>query len=105
MAARDDQAGPEPVRLVVRVRPGASRAKVGGRYGDGELVVAVTQRAVDGKATEACLRAVAGALGVRRSVVHLVTGQTRRSKVVEIDVADRVRADVLRAAVTELLDS
>jgi hypothetical protein len=48
------------------------------------LVVAVTARAADGKATEAALRAVAEAFGVRRGDVSLVTGATSRDKVVDI---------------------
>jgi uncharacterized protein YggU (UPF0235/DUF167 family) len=61
---------------------------VGGAHGDA-LVVKVTARAVAGKATEAALRAVADALGVRRRDVHLVSGATSRDKVVEVagDVA------------------
>lgn len=76
------------VRVAIRVRPGAARAKVGGSYGDA-LVVKVTARAVEGKATEAALRALAEALGVRRRDVHLVSGATSRDKVVEVagDVA------------------
>lgn len=66
------------------MKPGSARARVGGRHGDG-LVVAVSARAVDGKATEAALRAVADAFGVRRRDVSLVTGETSRDKVVEID--------------------
>lgn len=50
-------------------------------------MVAVTARAVDGKATEAALRAVADAFGVRRRQVTLVTGATSRDKVVDIDGA------------------
>jgi len=72
------------VRLAIRVRPGASRAGVGGRYGDAAVVVKVNERAVDGKATEAALRAVAEAFGVRRADVRLVSGATSRDKVVEI---------------------
>ncbi|MFN8158007.1 MAG: DUF167 domain-containing protein [Candidatus Nanopelagicales bacterium] len=95
---------PEPARaaarVAVRVRPGASRTKVGGAYGEGDdarLVVAVTARAVDGAATEAVLRALAEALGVRRRQVALVTGATSRDKLVEIDdppadLASRVSA-------------
>jgi hypothetical protein len=89
---------PGPVRVAVRVRPGAARTAVGGRYGDGgTLVVAVTARAVDGAATEAALRALADALGVRRRAVRLVTGATSRDKVVEVvdppvDLAERIAA-------------
>lgn len=64
------------------MRPGAARARVGGSYGDaGALIVAVTERAVDGRATAAALRAVAAALGVPRSSVTLLTGATSRDKV------------------------
>jgi uncharacterized protein YggU (UPF0235/DUF167 family) len=49
------------------------------------LVVSVTPRATGGKATEAALRAVAAAFGVRRRDVSLVTGATSRDKVLEID--------------------
>ena len=76
----------DALRFEVRVRPGASRTRVGGRHGNA-LVVAVTARAVDGQATEATLRAVAEALGVRRRDVRLVTGVTNRTKVVEISPA------------------
>ncbi|MCL2584735.1 MAG: DUF167 domain-containing protein [Streptosporangiales bacterium] len=76
------------MRVAIRVKPGSSRPKAGGRHGDA-LVVAVSPRAVDGKATEAALKAVADAFGVRRRDVALVTGATSRDKVVEVNaVAD-----------------
>ena len=84
------------MRVAIRVKPGSARPRVGGRHGDA-LVVAVSPRAVDGKATEAALRAVADAFGVRRGDVTLVTGATSRDKVVEID-ADPVEADRRRDA-------
>lgn len=79
------------MRLTVRVRPGASRTSVGGRYGDGTagqepaLVVRVSQRAVEGAATAAVLDAVAAAFGARRADVRLVTGERSRTKVLELD--------------------
>ena len=72
------------MRFEIRVRPGASRTRVGGSHG-GRLVVAVSARAVDGAATEAALAAVAEAFGVRRRAVTLVRGATSRDKVVEIN--------------------
>ena len=80
---------PEPYRFAVRVRPGASSTKVGGRFGDpadpaSPLVVAVSARAVDGAATDAVLRAVAAALVVRPRQVTLVRGRTSRDKLLEI---------------------
>lgn len=69
--------------MTIRVRPGTSRTAVGGAYGDA-LVVRVQERAVDGKATEASLRAVAAALAVPRRAVRLISGPTSRDKVVAV---------------------
>ena len=85
------------MRIAIRVKPGSARTAVGGRRGDA-LVVSVTARAVDGKATEAALRAIAEAFDVRRRDVSLVTGAASRDKVVEIageDVRLAGRRDVL----------
>jgi len=58
--------------------------------------VRVSARAVDGKATEAALAAVAGAFGVRRSAVTLVSGASSRTKIVDIAAGDpRILADLL----------
>jgi uncharacterized protein YggU (UPF0235/DUF167 family) len=75
------------VRIALRVKPGASRTAVGGRY-DGPsgpaLVVAVAARPVEGQANKAVVQAVAAAFGLRRSAVTLVHGATGRDKVVEV---------------------
>lgn len=86
------------IRVPIRVKPGASRTRVGGSFSD-RLVVAVCSQAVDGKATEAALIAVAEAIGVKRRDVSLVTGSTARDKVVEIegDVAE------IRTAIDRLM--
>lgn len=86
--------------MAVRVRPGASRTFVGGEH-DGALVVAVQAPAVDGRATEAALAALADAVGVRRRAVRLVRGRTSRDKVVEIDGSDPP-AEVLAARLAAL---
>jgi len=82
------------VRLTIRVKPGSGRTAVGGRYGDA-LVVRVGARAVDGQATEAALRALADALGVRRAALQLVTGATSRTKVIDVDGDVSARVDAL----------
>jgi uncharacterized protein YggU (UPF0235/DUF167 family) len=69
---------------------------VGGEH-DGGLVVRVHPRAVDGRATEAALAAVADAFGVRRSAVSLVTGATSQTKVVDVDGATEERLRALLA--------
>jgi uncharacterized protein len=86
------------VRVTIRVRPGSTRPGVGGEQA-GALVVRVSAPAVDGRATEAALAAVAAAFGVRREAVTLVTGKTRRTKVVEdADGDPRRLADLLGGA-------
>ncbi|MFL6175201.1 MAG: DUF167 domain-containing protein [Ornithinibacter sp.] len=81
------------MRVTVRVRPGASRTRVAGRWGEQDvLAVSVGARAVDGAATAAVLAAVAEAFGVRPRNVTLVTGERSRTKVLEVDVVDEVAA-------------
>ena len=83
------------MRITIRVRPGSAHPGVGGEH-DGALVVRVSARAVDGKATEAALDALADAFGVRRSAVGLVSGASSRVKIVEIAGGDsRLLADLL----------
>lgn len=85
--------------MLVRVKPGASRDRIGGRY-DGPrgpaLVVAVRAPAAEGKATAAVLVAVSRALGVPRSAVSLAAGATSRDKLLTVqdppaDLVERVR--------------
>lgn len=75
-------------RFAVRVKPGARRGFVGGRW-DGRLgvalVVAVTAPAVDGRANDAVLRALADALGIARRDIRIVSGATSRDKVIEVE--------------------
>ncbi|SER98495.1 DUF167 domain-containing protein [Actinokineospora terrae] len=76
------------MRFAVRVKPGAKREIVGGRWGDGDaVVVAVAAAAVEGKANEAVRQALADAFGVRSRDVVIVAGERGRDKVVEIDPA------------------
>ncbi|MFG1837723.1 DUF167 domain-containing protein [Micromonospora sp. NPDC049175] len=78
----------DTLTVAVRVKPGASSTRVGGRF-DGPhgpaLVIAVHEPAVDGRATEAARRALAAALGVRRSEVALRAGAASRDKLFLVD--------------------
>jgi uncharacterized protein len=83
------------MRVTIRAKPGSARPRVGGEQ-DGALIVRVSARAVDGKATEAALTAVADSFGVCRSAVRLVSGTSSRTKIVDIDAADpRLLASLL----------
>lgn len=90
------------IRVPVRVKPGASRARVGGRFGDDQLIVAVSAPPVDGAANDAVVAAVAKAVGVRPRHVSIVTGHTSRSKIVAIDVPE-AEVNAIRDIVNTLL--
>ncbi|MCM0677804.1 DUF167 domain-containing protein [Micromonospora phytophila] len=80
----------DTVTIAVRVKPGSARARVGGCF-DGPhgpaLVIAVNAPAVDGRATEAARRALAGALGVRPTMVSLRAGAASRDKLFLVEGA------------------
>jgi uncharacterized protein (TIGR00251 family) len=73
----------QPIRLDIRVAPGASRAAVIGRHGNGWKirVVATPER---GRANDAVVEFLASTLGLRRPDVKIVGGTTSRNKTVEL---------------------
>ncbi|MGX6604878.1 DUF167 domain-containing protein [Micromonosporaceae bacterium Da 78-11] len=94
---------PPELSVPVRVRPGAGRTRVGGRYEGPHgpaLIVAVGAPAVDGKATEAVRRALADAFAVRPADVSLRLGATSRDKVFTVSAA----VDEISARLTVLRD-
>ena len=84
------------MRVTIWVRPGSAHPGVGGEH-DGALVVRVSARAVDGRATTAALAAVAEAFGVRQHAVTLVSGATSRMKIVDVPGADLAALERLLA--------
>jgi hypothetical protein len=90
---------PGEVVVAVRVRPGASRTRVGGCHQGARgaaLVVAVTAPATGGRATEAARRALAEALAVRPAAVALHHGATSRDKLFTVPAATAERVRALR---------
>ena len=65
--------------LPVRAQPGARRAGMQGERA-GALKVAVTAPPEDGRANQALIEELRKALGVKRSQVELIGGQTSRDK-------------------------
>ena len=67
--------------IEIRVRPNSSRNKVGGTAGEPpRLVVAVQAPAVDGKANEAVVKALAKAFDIRARDFTIVFGELGRDK-------------------------
>lgn len=90
---------PGGVSLAVQVVPGASRTRVVGAHGTA-LKIAVAAPPEGGKANEEVVRVLAKLLGVRRSDVMLVRGQTQRLKAFQIVGIGEVEA---RAAIDRAL--
>jgi uncharacterized protein (TIGR00251 family) len=67
------------VILPVRAQPGAGRNAVLGEH-QGKLKVAVTQAPEKGKANKAVIEVLAKALGIKRSQVELIAGETSQQK-------------------------
>lgn len=79
-------------RLRLHVVPGARRAGVVGRHGDG-WKVRVTAAPERGAANEAVVRLLADTLGLPRRAVTIVSGHGAREKTVELAGTDRDRAE------------
>jgi uncharacterized protein len=72
-----------PIRLRLRVSPGAARAAVVGRHGDAWKVRAAAPPE-RGRANEAVLELLARTLSLPRASVTLVSGGRSRDKIVEV---------------------
>jgi len=74
---------PGGVRLAVQIQPNAKKTEVVGVLDDA-LKIKLAAQPVEGKANEALVKWLAGALGVSRSAVTLTHGQTNKKKLLEV---------------------
>jgi uncharacterized protein YggU (UPF0235/DUF167 family) len=78
------------MKIFIRAKPGVKKEYIKEttdlfeKNGARHFVVAVNERAVDGKANRAIERAVAEYFGVAPSRVRIVSGQAAKEKTVEI---------------------
>jgi uncharacterized protein len=73
----------DDVILNLHIQPGAKKTEVVGLHGDA-LKIRLAAPPVDGKANEALLAFIAAKVGVGKTAVALVSGQTSRAKRVRI---------------------
>ncbi|MES2402368.1 MAG: DUF167 domain-containing protein [Pseudomonadota bacterium] len=69
--------------LDIQVIPNAARTQVDGLYGEGDQValkIRLNAPPVDGKANDALIKWLASELGIARSSLEIVRGQTTRRK-------------------------
>lgn len=78
------------VTFTVRVVPRSSRSEIVGEH-DGVLKVKLSSPPVDGAANEELIKLLAKKLGVARSAVTIVGGETSRTKRLRIDGIDAAK--------------
>jgi uncharacterized protein (TIGR00251 family) len=85
------------VTLRIRVQPRARRTEIVGEHA-GALKLKIAAPPVDGKANEECRRFLAKLLGVSTGSVEIISGESSRDKVVQIDntSAARINATLSR---------
>lgn len=71
--------------ITVKVKPRAKVQKIT-TASDGSLIVQLSEPPVDGKANAALIEILADYFGVSRRQISIKTGQTSRTKIVEIDM-------------------
>ena len=72
------------VFLEIHLQPRASRDKIVGEH-DGRLKVQITAPPVDNQANKQLVAFLAKKLGVAKSAVEIVKGETSRQKTIKID--------------------
>ena len=72
------------ILIRIQAQPKASRSEVVGVHGD-RLKIRIAAPPVDGAANEELVRLLAETLGVPRKAIRIVSGQTGRRKVVEVE--------------------
>lgn len=77
------------VVLYVIVKPGSKHPGISNE--NGTLVLRVRERAIDGAANDACIRALAVAYGVPQSAVELVGGARSRRKRFAISLPQKTK--------------
>jgi len=96
LSIKADAAG---ITFDVQVVPRASRVRLGPVIGD-RLKIQLTAPPVDGAANDALRDALARALGVPRSAVRIVRGESSRKKTVRVEGATRQALDAATGETT-----
>ncbi len=78
-------------QINIKAQPGARRDEIAGWRGEA-LLVRVTAPPEGGKANEAVVETLAGALAIAKSRITILRGASSRQKVVQVDGLDATEA-------------
>jgi uncharacterized protein (TIGR00251 family) len=84
--------------LAVRITPRASRNEIREILDDGTVKIRITAAPVDGQANTALIEFLSSVLGVAKTRLEIVAGQTGRDKIVAVEgmTSKEVQAKVLQ---------
>ncbi|HBT77447.1 MAG TPA: DUF167 domain-containing protein [Planctomycetaceae bacterium] len=91
---------PEGLVLTVTAQPGSRRNEVR-RDRDGSIKVSVTQIPERGKANKVVIEYLAEYLGLRKSQLELIAGETSRRKRILLRDVDEARLSAILAVIRE----
>jgi uncharacterized protein (TIGR00251 family) len=75
------------IQFSATIQPRSSKNKICGLHGE-SLKVRLTSPPVDGEANKMCIKYMAKALSVSPSRITIVSGQTRRNKIIHVEGMD-----------------
>ncbi len=90
MSAIEMKKTKEGIIIPVKVQPGAKKNSIVGEWG-GKLKLQVTAPPERGKANEAVVRLLASGLGLQKSRVRIVSGESSRDKRVLVEGVTSVK--------------
>jgi uncharacterized protein (TIGR00251 family) len=76
--------GKKGAALAIRVIPRAKHNEIAGILNDGTVRIRLTAPPVEGKANEALVKYLSSILGVSKSSIEIVAGETGRDKLVSV---------------------
>jgi uncharacterized protein (TIGR00251 family) len=76
--------GKKGAALAVRVTPRASKNEIVGALNDGTIKIRITAPANEGQANEELIKFLSDVLGVPKSRIEIVAGETGRDKLISV---------------------
>jgi uncharacterized protein (TIGR00251 family) len=77
------------------VQPGARKNEIVGKYGDAIKVKLITPP-VEGRANEALIDFLAEKLGIAKSKITIIRGQTSRQKLLSIEAVEVILSELFK---------
>ncbi len=71
---------PDHLEIKVRIHPGAKKSAFNGVWNNEQIKININTPPVDGKANEALIAFLSKFLGIRKSAICLLSGETSREK-------------------------